>query len=210
MTMFFQTNVGSHMWNMNHKDSDIDIFEVYIEPVYNVLIGKKSQSHRRTSGKEDIATHEIGKVVDMVLKNNINFIWGVTSPIEIDINPQYKEAFDELSYLTIRNLSKQIYHSAHGLATHNYKKYVVTEKDTSEKRCNIIIRSLEFAISVLRTGEIRYRPVNGGNADMILEKIKQLDSVYKVSSLPEKPQHEMELCNWLYDLRLKEIEEMSI
>lgn len=63
MKTLFRTNIGSHLWGMELPYSDIDIFEVYIAPKEDILIGKADlKSKHIQEGGFDIARHEIGKV----------------------------------------------------------------------------------------------------------------------------------------------------
>ena len=61
---------------------------------------------------------------------NMNFVIGVLSPIVVKTTPE----FDILRKLTKEEMARNIYHSINGMATHNYKKYVVELHDTSERK----------------------------------------------------------------------------
>jgi predicted nucleotidyltransferase len=103
-----ETNVGSHLWKMQHKDSDIDLFQIYVEPTKNILNGTaKKASYFKQKDNHDYAIHEAEKVVAMLLQGNINFVVGVCSPL---INKTTVE-FDVLREITMNNLSKNCFHS---------------------------------------------------------------------------------------------------
>ena len=82
MNIIAKTTVGSHVWNMNHKGSDIDLFQIYVEPTRDILDGTaKKRSYFKQIGEKDDAIHEVEKVVTLLLAGNINFIIGVLSPL---------------------------------------------------------------------------------------------------------------------------------
>lgn len=184
MEIISRTTIGSTMWKMNNSKSDVDHFEIYLGSTKNLLKGiPNNKSTWSISDKVDINRHELGKVVDQLIKGNVNFIWGVTSPI---VNRSTLE-FRELRNLTFNNISKSTYHSIRGLAKSNYKKYLEGIENPSRKKCNIIVRSLDFGINLLKYGKLVYKPVRKGTPERILKKLDELDKAYEKSTLPEKP-----------------------
>jgi len=200
---FFTTIFGSDIWGMRHSKSDIDLFRVYVATTEEVLKGTANiRSKFIEEGDTDIALHEIGKVIEQLLKGNMNFIIGVMSPIVVEsYNPVL---LHELRDIVRENISKNCYHSIHGMAMHNYKKYVESGFDKSERRCNKILRVLKFGQRLLREGKVVFEPVVGGTSKMIEEELKNLEVAYKNSELPEKPNEEP-FREWLYNLRLYEL-----
>ena len=187
MRTLWHTNVGSHMWRMDRPDSDIDVFEAYIVPTRDILRGiSRQNSHCSQTEKIDTAKHEIGKVVEMLISGNINFVLGVISPIILNDSPELQELRD----IYRANLSKNIYNSVHGMALHNYKKYFETGKDPSWKKLAQVLRLLRFGERILRYGDIRFEPVS---VDEILvprvieSKIADLERYYDDSPLPKRP-----------------------
>lgn len=198
----FTTSVGSHMWGMNHPGSDLDIFIAYISPTTDILMGVEKTDSRHEHGEvEDKAFHEIGKVVDMVIAGNVNFLWGVLSPIVVS-DPH--DILKELRPLTMMNLSKKCYGSIHGLAVSNVKKYIETGKDTSPKRCNIIGRTILFGIGLLTSGIPAFHPVKDMSLQFIQDLMKQLDDARDKSTLPDAPSQnaQSEIRHWLIRTRL--------
>lgn len=196
------TVIGSHMWGMNRSDSDIDLFTVFQVPSKTILVGdsyKKSKFIQKDG--EDIHMHEVGKVIEMLIKNNVNFVWGVTSPLFVEGD---ERIYKELGEIARSLLSKQIYKPVRGLAVHNYKKYIESEKDVSEKRCNIIARTIVFGIAALN-GKIKYITTEGANPDTINVLLSELDAAYENSKLPERPDEDAvrKAKEWLLDLRLQ-------
>ena len=212
MKTLFKTVVGSHAWNMQRPDSDVDTFEGYIVPTKDILSGILRQNSHFTAGEvKDESRHEIGVIVEQLLKGNFNFVVGVCSPIVEEDKYGYLK---KLRDITIRNLAKNIYHSTHGLAIHNYKKYfinnvndkTITEADL-QKKTNQIVRSLMFGQWILKHNEIKYYNITDQETSEIQYWINRLDEEYKLSELPEKPDP-TEFRNFLYKLRLDELDDV--
>lgn len=192
-----ETVIGSHIWNMATPDSDLDLFRIYAEPTTAILNGtatKKSKFIQENG--TDIAVHEVEKVVEQLLKGNMNFLIGVLSPLVV-LDTGYLE---ELRKITLQNLSKNCFHSIYGMAKANYKKYIESGADTSEKRCNKICRFLVWGINILRHNKVSFKPFEGGTPEKVLELLEELKHAYEESQLPEKPQEEP-FREWLLNLR---------
>jgi len=113
----------------------------------------------------------------------------------------------ELRRLAALNYSKRAYHSIKGLAEHNYEKYIVNERDDSVKRCNTIARTILMGCKLLREGIIEYISITGTSPKDIPKFIDELDLALKESTLPDAPQHENEIRDFLIDVRLSSLEE---
>ncbi len=197
MNIIAETNVGSHVWKMNHKGSDIDLFQIYVEPTKDVLNGTaKKKSYFNQKNGIDIALHEAEPTINQLMKGNINFIVGVCSPL---INKTSRE-FEILRNITLHNLSKNCFHSIHGMAVNNYEKFGRAEKLT-EKKWNQLVRVLDFGIRVLNGEGVRFDPVTGGCKEVYVQKLDQLAEAFNTSKLPERPNIEV-FRTWLYDVRL--------
>jgi len=204
MMELFVTNVGSHMWQMNHPGSDVDLFVAVLAPTKSILRGEfNDQSKVEYSGPTDRQYHELGRIVDQVLRNNWNYLSGVMSPIIVKEWPR----LTELRRLATMNYSKRAYHSIKGLAEHSYQKYIINERDDSVKRCNTIARTIIMGSKLLREGIIEYRPITGTSPKDIPKFIDELDLALKESTLPENPEHEDELREFLFDVRLSSLKE---
>lgn len=67
----FTTEIGSTIWQMRHPKSDTDLFRVYVASTEEILKGTANTRSKFTQkDNTDIALHEIGKVVDQLLKGN--------------------------------------------------------------------------------------------------------------------------------------------
>lgn len=198
-----ETIIGSHIWKMNHRYSDIDRFQVYVVPTRFILDGSaKTKSECIATPKEDTTSHEIGHVINYLLDGNINFIIGVLSNKITKTTPE----FEELRKITRNNLSKCTTDSVVGMAIRNYQKYIVTGKDDTPKKRRTIMRTLKFGQNLLLNGEIEFLPYNGSatNND-ILENISILQGCENVSLLPDFPD-EKDFREWLYKTRISHLE----
>lgn len=207
MKTLFVTNVGSHMWGQNHPGSDLDRFVCYIVPSRDVLTGRAdTKSKHLKNEKQDDAVHEIGHVIDEVLKGNVNFLWGVFSPIVME-DPRGDLA--ALRDLALQQMSQLCYNSIHGMAISNYKKFIASGLNTSMKKCNTIARTIGLGITLLQTGKIEFKPVWDATSESVQRLIVELDNAKTQSILPEKPDHPETLYEFLLQLRLRDLKEAS-
>lgn len=202
MKTLWKSTVGSHMWKMNHSGSDIDVFACHIIPTKDLLIGagiSKSIETNRDIVEE--MSHEIGKVVHMIASGNVNFIWGLTSPIIQEDSPWRQR----LLKIYQSNISKNCFHSIYGLAMHNCKDYVDGVKEPAQKRMRIIYRTIGFGIGILCDGKISYDAIDFDITPEILKRaIASLIDVYWASELPEQPDYG-DYNKFLYDIRISEL-----
>lgn len=214
--VLWNATVGSHMWGMNHAGSDMDLFVVYIQPTNEILAG-----HQILKGKEekyedvDLVRHEIGHVVEQLQKGNINFLWGVMSPIvefhdAKDIE-KAKKIHENLKTLIKDNLSKNYIHSITGLVRQNLSKYygikVIDYNGTFvfdrsgdfkidplsykfHKKIKLMFRTLMQGYLLISKKTIDFPNVEQYEPDLnLLESLyKDTMSEYKYSELPEKPE----------------------
>lgn len=203
----FQTETGSWIWKMNHDFSDRDKFECYISPTIDFLMGKThigGHFYETLDGNHMVA-YEIGSIINGIKHNNFNILMGVMSPITYI----HWDKLEELRDLVRKNISKRLYDSTHGLAVHNYKKYILNEKDNSVKRQGMIIRSLEWAISVYETGIVgEFKKPNKIDVKIIPELIAKLDKLHDESTLlPDEPPNKWMLDDFLIKLRLEHLKD---
>src|SRR5437773_12079049 len=84
MKELFVTNVGSHMWQMNHPGSDVDLFVAVLAPTKSILRGEfNDQSQAEYSAPLDRQYHALGRIVAQLLRTNWNYLSGVMSPIVV-------------------------------------------------------------------------------------------------------------------------------
>jgi len=210
MKTLFTTNVGSHAWSMNNKDSDIDVFSVKIASTKHILEGtefsRSSHTGNAGSGQIDEVTHEIGKVIDELIKGNINFLIGTMSPIVLYQKDDYLHTLKQLIINYCQ--TKACVHSIKGLAVHNYKKYIVGSDTAREysipKKCNMINRTLLFGIHIMNGNGFVFAPVTRQTPQDVINMTQQFDEAVKKSSIPEETSP-MPFRNFLFQLRKKEL-----
>jgi predicted nucleotidyltransferase len=191
---------------MNRPDSDLDIFECYLAPSEDFLVGKQHlHCHFSQTESVDHQSAELGTVVKQLLANNFNYYVNVFSPIVIDD----WEDLGELRRLAEMNISKKAFHSIYGLGMSNYRKYLVNviqaDKGDIPKRCRIIARSVKFGIKLLEEGKIEFNPVGETSVKEVEQLLERLKEAEKNSSLPDEPQHPEALYDFLLKIRLKEL-----
>jgi len=206
MIELWKTQIGSHLWKMNHEGSDNDYFTVHIVPSEDILNGsitKLSSKVMKIEG-DDFVSHEVGKVVDEIIKGNVNFLTGIMSNIIV---------YDRSCYLyELRDLIKEYgqtkacVHSIKGIAMGNYTRYVLGNENnpTINKRCGIINRSLLFSINLLSGEGFKFVPVINTTPDDVCYMFEVFERAIETSNLfentPPKP-----FRDWLYNLRLDEL-----
>jgi hypothetical protein len=81
------------------------------------------------------------------------------------------------------------------------RKYVTTGKDTSLKRLNIMARTLQQGVTLLRTGRIEFAKTSVTTPEEVSALIGDLKSAYDLSVLPEGPPEPELLEAWLLAVR---------
>ena len=202
-THLFSTLVGSHAWKMNHPGSDKDLFVCYAAPSEDFLIGRThNRSHRSKIGNIDRTSTEIGKVVNQILKNNINYLIHVLSPAVEFTTPEHKRLYN----LTITNIHSECFNSINGFAGNEFRKKVNEgERDTQKVRRSIL-RTLNFGITLLRDGVVKFAPVTGdveiSDIDFAFE---ELVIAHENTMLPDEPLHVDKMMDWLLDVRMQNL-----
>lgn len=126
MFELFTTIVGSHMWNMQRPDFDVDYNTVYLENSRDILLGKKISGKQTQEGIYDTTYFELGHFIHNLIKGNVNFIWAVMSPL---VERKHKTALEELKEITAKNLAKNCFFSIDGLAKHNIYHFITGNKN---------------------------------------------------------------------------------
>lgn len=188
----FETNTGSHLWGMNHEESDYDIFHAYVANTHEFLRGTAdTRSDHIEEPPRDYAVHEIGHVINHRLKGNVNFMWGIHSPYVLS---DYNRSLARLRRISEDNLGKNTYHSIRGLAEKNMKKYILTKETPPAvrlKKGRIIARTLLMGVTLLNLGEIHFDSVKiEVTTSDLHDLMRALDVAYENSQLPETPEEE--------------------
>ena len=198
--------VGSHVWQMNHAQSDTDYFACYAVDTNSLLRGEVAGggahfSEKVVPGGIDVQNHEVGKWVEMCLKGNFNYMVGVFSPLVRADPDGYLKEFREICR---RGMAKNIYPSIEGMARGNMKKYAVesvTNPVSWQKRMNGVARSLVFGAMWMH-GEVKFTPVKDVTEQQVNGLFYELELARNVSTLPETPPNEEEYRQFLFKVRM--------
>ena len=198
------TNVGSHMWGMNHAKSDTDYFSCYLASTHGILAGTEKCASKQTTEEGDIdrAVHELGKTIHYLSKGNVNFLWGVYSPIIVDGGGFLKDLREQAPFP-----GANAFHSIRGMAKHNYKHFILDERAESmdsakfQKKLNTIARTVQFGITLLKDEEIRFEKVKDVTEAECVQMMRELEAAYDETKLPELPAWDDEILEWLVEVR---------
>ncbi len=216
MKILYISCVGSHMWGMESKESDIDLVMIYIVPTKRILRGEKfpatirQEMAARGGGIYDTLGWEIGHLIDLLIKGNVNAIWYATSPLVI--MPSALQ--EELSAIVQANLCRESYHSIKGMAESQINSETGQLKLSGTglvkrpgKGYRTALRTINFGIKLLREARISYEPVMHDPAlEELKEGMNQLDEAYRQSMLPDLPDED-QFRDFLLRQRLKEMDE---
>lgn len=209
-TALFETIIGSHIWQMNHDKSDIDLFRCYQLSSKEILLGETPKNTFDQSVKGlDIQESEISTVINELKHNNLNYLLAVHSPIVLFDN---FNILKRLKAISSSCLSKEAYNSIHGLALSNYKKYIESGIDTSESRCNKVARTLLFGMTLLDKGRIEFKPSYGNTPETVKALISELDNAKEDSNLSEKcsPEQAQKFEQLLEELRILDLNQNKV
>ena len=201
--VIFNAEYGSRIWGMERDDSDYDVVIVYKEKMYNILTGSETKKEKQNHGKDDVLFVEVGKLVEQLIKQNINYLIYVHSP-----RIYYKTKWlDELQELT-KQPTKAMYKSLIGMATHNYYKYIENGDEQSKdyyKKANQIMRMVNFGFKCIDNNEFSFNGYyfDSYTKDEINNAIGRLKKAVESSGLPDKFEYEKGLRDWLYRLRME-------
>jgi predicted nucleotidyltransferase len=201
------TEVGSRMWGMAKPDSDYDLYHIFMQSSREYLRTSSFEGNRPAKtymdGDKEIDAQymEIGHLVGLLKKGNVNAIWATCSPIVYKDCP----ALHQLQEIVKDNLSSQTYASVNGMAHSQINDTVkrAAVKDPQKNR-DTAARTLQFGINLIKNGKIEFKPFHDATPEIIGELFRELENARNTSELPEVVfRHPFE--EFLYELRLKEI-----
>jgi len=211
------SEVGSFMWNMgNESDEDIgisdhDIFVVYQYSTGKLLMGCNYKNnlpnkHNIILGDKhyDFSFMEIGHLINLLIKGNINAIWCLTSPLN------YYTKLNRLIELVTNSIYLlDLLPSGLGLIRSNI---IDSEKRKEvrnpQKSLNAAYRTLKFLENIYFNNKTSYEPVENVTIDQINELMNKIELYNTINIKPTedlKFQVEWHLRNNLYRLRLLNI-----
>lgn len=206
-TRLFSTVTGSHIWKMNHAQSDIDLSTAYIMSSKSFLRGISPNNHVTKMSDWEETRYEIGNVITHLKKSNVNYIWMVMSPIIHSKNGRW---LDKLRQIVVENPSKKIYYSIRGLARNNMRDFIEKgDKDSLiyRKKLNTIGRTVQFGINFLLYERYIYETVNIKSKEELENLMIKLNNSFDSSQLSSNPDQEP-FDNYLEKIRLHFIEEV--
>ena len=153
-SILFYTISGAHLYGYPSSDSDYDIRGCHIMSARDICgLSVPKDFIERMEGDIDFVSFDIKKELDLVLSNNSNVLEHIfASPLIT------RPGFPRLKKIAGLALSKKIYNPYHGLAMHNWKKYVepknVSFEKSPVKKYLYVLRSQMAGIFALETGRI--------------------------------------------------------
>ena len=203
---------GSHLYGFNSSDSDIDYRGIYIVNTNELLGLKKPKDVLNIKLKDeinDIVLFELKKEIDLALKSNCNILEHINA----------KQIYNTSEFIELRRLINNafgksgLYNSYNGMATFNYKKFIMGGKSTTKKYL-YVFRSLMAGIYVLQTGRIEPNLITLNKYFKIKEVtqlIKSKQENREMSLVPEFKPHALEdRINELFDRIDKAYEKSKI
>jgi len=206
--ILWSTEVGSKMWRMDHAGSDSDVFSAYQVPTVDILSGRNAGngahfSHRPEIGV-DIQNHEVGLWIARLIEGNVNYVWGVLSPIVIKDSDDLRRLY----HIVRSQASKKTIDSIVGLANSSVRDGRKHPQRLT-KRLGIAIRTLRFGVAWL---EGRFDPLElfqpvapeERTSETLLDAYTAIPGAEARSTLPGRPDPEP-FRSYLLDLRLRDL-----
>jgi predicted nucleotidyltransferase len=204
----FITEVGSRMWGMATPSSDYDLFHVFQQPSSEYLRGstfektRAAKSYFENTKEIDAQYMEIGHLVNLLKKGNVNAIWSVCSPI---IHKD-SEWLSKLRDIVTDNLSKSSYASINGMAHSQLNDAIkrASVKDPLKSKATTM-RTLQFGVTMLMNHKIEFKPPEDEITNENIGKwFRYLDLAKEKSMLPDEVDPKP-FEDFLYDIRMSEI-----
>jgi hypothetical protein len=202
---------GSLLWSMFIPGkSDHDRVVVRLVDTNCLLKGYKiretwPQTHSIGEDGVEIDTSyiEIGHLVELLIRGNINYLWSVASHIVIRDSP----LLGELKEIVMQNPSKLPYKSIRGMATSQKLDETKRPRLSGGKGYRTAARTALFGVGLLTSWEFNFKPcATIVNLDISREEVDRcidmLDVAYEESNLPEKP-NEKPFRDFLYRVRVE-------
>lgn len=180
--IIFLTISGSHMYGFESQDSDIDYRGTFITHTNNLLgLVSTPDVIEINEGNTDIVLFEIKKEIELALAGNCNVLE------HINAKPIVSTAeFVKLRQLVNNAFGKNgLYNSYKGLATFNYKKFILQGRNTIKKYL-YVFRGLMAGIHVLQTGVIKPN-IEELNQYFKFPEVKQLIKLKKAGKENDVP-----------------------
>ena len=166
--IIYITVSGSHLYGFPSVDSDVDYRGCFIAHS-NFLLGLNKPCKMLVTMKvPDVVLMELGQELNLALKGNCNILehW-FSTPVFQHWNYKYlKELIEDI-------IGKDgVYHSYRGMATFNYKKFLLGGK-TTYKKYLYVFRALMAGTYFLEVGHIEPN-INKLNQHFKIKEVKEL------------------------------------
>jgi predicted nucleotidyltransferase len=220
---------GSHAYGFPSKNSDFDMRASHIANTRDLLgLHRPNPTIEQISEDKrfDLVSHEIGKLLNMLLSPSGYILEQIHSPYPIITTP----AFVQLKKLSKLVICKRIHSHYSGFAMQMYK-LASQEGWTNIKRNLYLLRVLMSGITLLETGkiEVRIQELNKRFGVPFIDELVEakredeparieirikpevdklftrLETAYKESKLPDNVQKPEKFNDWLIKLRMKNL-----
>lgn len=152
-SLFNLTLSGSDLYGFRSEDSDYDYRGTFLVNTNKLLgLGKPHEViELNLENKEvDIALFEVQKMINLALKGNCNVLEHISAK-QIYSTPD----FLALKPMVLNSFGKDgLYNSYRGMATFNYKKFILSGRKNSVKKYLYVFRGLCAGIYVLEMKRI--------------------------------------------------------
>ena len=141
----FVTVSGAHIYGFPSKDSDVDLRGSHVLPL-NQVVGLKMPNETLTHDKivngleVDVVSHEVGKYLRLLVKNNGYILEQIFSPIVV----MGQEFLERIRPLAQRCVTRNHYY--------HYRGFFANQRKMIEKDSSVSIKSVLYAYRVLATG----------------------------------------------------------
>lgn len=211
--VLWEARTGSHLWQMERPDSDIDATVIYAIPTRHLLAGRygpvtmPQQVCEFAGDTYDTQFIEVGHLISLLSRGNFTALIAAVAPAVWDM--RHHDRHRHLRHIIGSNPSKAIIPSVRGMAQGYMKsaEKAIAESDHAMRAHKLqgAARVLQFGAHYLTTGEINFDPVpfhivSPEQVDPFFETFEQACSESEHPDLP--PVKALE--DWLYQMRLFE------
>jgi predicted nucleotidyltransferase len=150
----FVTVSGAHLYGFPSSDSDVDLRGCHLLPLRDMVgidVPPLTLEHKtvRDGTEAELVSHEVGKYLQLLLRNNGYILEQVFSPIVV----VGQEFLDELRPLAHDCITRNHYHHYRGFFA-TQQKLIAKEEPKRAKPVLYAYRVLMTGIHLLQTGEV--------------------------------------------------------
>jgi predicted nucleotidyltransferase len=196
----FVTVSGAHIYGFPSRDSDVDLRGCHLLPLPKMVgLATPNETIDRSSVEDgtevDLVSHEVGKFLRLLVKNNGYVLEQIFSPIVVT----GQEFLDELKPIAGRCITRFHYH--------HYRGFYATQRKLLEKETVKKAKSLLYAYRVLLTG------VNLLNTGRVETDVRLLCDDAKLGFIPDlisaKKEEKIELANLDWEFHARKLDSLE-